>query len=265
MPRPAAHPAPGTRGRIATLGTKRSVRATLPLLSVLALLAASAAGCDPDLDPGPVRAPLTTHLQLWQPGDRYYYGTYSVTDADATVLDVTPNAESWFSGDSGLVYAFAYHTPAVGDATFILQVDLPAGYAPDLHPGDRVTVTARTEELWIREAEAEVRAPDGTLLFAYYTGPFRDQHGPLDQLPRQRATLACGAVAYPRLTYEIDGPLLAPPVEVALYQGDITEVDTPAGRYAALLARATDPLDEACEDQAGIEEVALLRLPALAE
>ena len=54
-----------------------------------------------------IRDPLDTHLQLWQPGESYYYGAYAVTDAFAEVLDVTPSAESWFSGDRGMVYTFA--------------------------------------------------------------------------------------------------------------------------------------------------------------
>lgn len=227
------------------------------LLAALAAgLLATFAGCEQNR----VRDPLDTHLQLWQPGDNYYYGAYAITDAFAEVLEVTPNGQSWFPGEGGTVFTFAYETVSGLDATFVLQVELPQPLAVDLRPGDQAWVTARTEELWIRESSATIHDPDGNLLLAYYTGPFRETLHDLDQLPRDTATLDCGKVAYPRLTYALEGPLLSPSMEFSLSQGDSLELDSAAGRYAALLARATIPLSDACEDMGGIEEMALIRL-----
>lgn len=228
------------------------------LAALTACVLTTGVGCEQD---NRIRDPLDTYLQLWQPGDNYYYGAYAVTDAFAEVSDVTPNAESWFPGDRGMVYTFTYETAGGTDATFILGVDLPPPYALDIQAGDQVWVTARTEELWIRESSATIHDPDGNLLLAYYTGRFREALHDLDQLPRDTATLDCGDIAYPRLTYALEGPMLSPPVEVTLYQGDTLELDTPAGPYAALLARATIPLSDACVDLGGIEEVVLLKLP----
>ncbi len=207
-----------------------------------------------------VREPLATHLQLWQPGDRYYYGAYAVTDALAEVQDVSPNGDSWFPGETGLVYTFGYENVTGQDATFVLQVDLPEPYVLDLLTGDQVWVTARTEDLWIRESVAEITDLDGNLLLEYYTGPLREELHDLDSLPHQSATLPCGKVAYPRLTYTLSGPLLDPPQDVSLYQGDTVELDTTAGRYVVLLARAAIAPSDACAEEAGIEELAILRL-----